>query len=194
MMIMIEKEKEKVYKDLSMFLVKRDQESIKKLIETYGIAYFHSFSRNDTKFLIHLLDYEMIEILKMVIGLGWNINEVDWNQENLLFYSHRLEKHEGLIDFLIQKGIDINHRGDTGFTPFLNAVESRNYDVAKKLYHYGANINAKNNEGDDVILFMKYRMNKEREKEWVALLLSDPERCEESLLKKLQSKRLELLF
>lgn len=53
-----------------------------------------------------------------------------------------------VVQLLIQRGADINHVGNDGFTPLLNAIGIQDENSARILIEHGANINAQNSDGD----------------------------------------------
>jgi len=52
-----------------------------------------------------------------------------------------------LVEFLLNKGIDINNTGGLGMTPLYLAIDHGFYDIAELLINKGANINFKDEDG-----------------------------------------------
>lgn len=189
-----EKQKE-VYAQLERYIEQREEKKIQIIFKKYGIEFFKSFRTHGSGLLQLLLVYDLKKMIEWVVEEGWDVNETSADGDNLLFCAVGLGKYEYLIDYLIEKGIDVNHISEDGYTPILSASAIGEFELGKKLYQHGADINARTEKGKDIVHFITASLfdNKET-KEWIDLLLSEPERCEEKLLKKLKKIRLELLF
>lgn len=187
--------KQEIYRKFKRYIEKDEQEKAKALIEKHGIPCFQFFNEEGMNMLFYSLWYERMDFVEWAIKSGWDINEKDEFGNTLLFCSNELENNESFVDFLIQNGMDVNHVQQMGYTPFLLALDMRCFRLARKLYEHGADVNACTEREDDTLWFIKNRMeNKKERKEWVDLLLSEPERCAEPLLKKLKEMRLEFLY
>lgn len=193
-MFVQEEKKEDVYRRLEEYVKKGDQENIKVLLETYGVLYFQSFSMHEMKLLYCFLTFN-IGLIEWAVKAGYDVNEVSDVGDNLLFYANKLRKNENLVDFLIEQGVNVNHVGEGGYTPILTALEAQNFELAKKLYQNGADVNVRNNIGEDMLYFIIAGANDIAiTKEWIELLLSEPGRCDERLFKKLKALRLKALL
>lgn len=192
-MIMDEKQKE-VYKELEGYVKKGEQGQIEALIKKHGISYFKNFRAHGLGLLFYFMTYQMIDMIKFIVEEGWDVNEVDETGDNLLFFARAFEGNESFVEFLIEKGMNVNHFGGDGYTPILLALEIEVFDLAKKLYQHGADVNVETDEGDDILHYIFAAEDEIIEKEWITMLLNEPERCDEDLLKRLKTLRLKELF
>ncbi len=90
-----------------------------------------------------------LELLNIFINRGVNINEKNNYGESLL---HIAVAHADIqtIQALLEKGLSVNGKTKYGYTPIWNVCEAEenNREIVDLLLSHGANINARDNEGD----------------------------------------------
>lgn len=191
MMNMMDEKQNEVYEKLEGYIKKGKQNKFKTLVEKHGISYFKNFKSDGVGLLHYLFIYDLVDIMEWIVGAGWDVNELDKDGQNLLFYPKKL----GLdfVEFLIQNGINVNHIGEVGYTPILNAIPYRDHDLVKMLYQNGADINAIADDGAGALELVIESTNRDKKSinKWIDLFLNEPNRCDEDLLKRLKSTRLE---
>lgn len=97
--------------------------------------------------------HERLEILKLFITRGVNINIVDEIKENTIL--HSCIDDLPIVDYVLKNGININVQNKNGKTELYACIKKINDDiycqtkclVVKKLIKYGANVNIANNKG-----------------------------------------------
>lgn len=90
---------------------------------------------------------ESKESLRILIKNGLKVNNQNENGNTALHFINRLNR-EQLIIFLINNGAYVNIQNNAGKTPIFYA---RDIDVAKLLITYGANLDIKDNNGQNAI-------------------------------------------
>lgn len=179
---------------------KEYMEKMKQMIREHGKSYFETYGEG---LFFTAAAFRYTEIVELFLELGTDVNGIDRNGSNVLVYvlENSLEVYE-LVAFFVEKGVDVNTVEKGRNSPLLKAIEYDLYEVGELLYKHGADLNVSyhgtimfGEKCDDygVIEQLKYVDRGERKK-WVDLLLQNPERCEEKLLKKLKAKRMEFLI
>ena len=85
-----------------------------------------------------------------------NINVVDNEGYNLLYWCWRLYNNKELLLFLINRGIDINHYDFQGETLLIHTCRSGDFDTTKLLLENGANVNHSDYNSDTALLWASY--------------------------------------
>lgn len=104
--------------------------------------------------LINLAKSNEIEISQKLIELiknGANHNCVDKEGNNLLSYAVQ-EKNYNLTDYLIKKGVDVNHKNKKGQTPLMFANDLAQTDL---LIRNKATIDIKDKSGKHLLMYLK---------------------------------------
>lgn len=96
-----------------------------------------------TNGVFDILDEELIEQIKMVE----DINAVGRNGRTLLIHA-ALYNRIDVASYLLENGADILIKDANGFTALHAAVNSRSYEITKKLLVHGAPVNMKDNFGN----------------------------------------------
>ncbi|WAH71140.1 ankyrin repeat protein [Eptesipox virus] len=103
-----------------------------------------------------------ITLVKLLIKLGANINDVDVNG-NTLFHMLRLHPTTiNLVKLFLEKGLDINAQNKNGDTPLHVLCSKTLLNTHVKFYiDNGANVNAQNKNGDTPLhVYFKSNTNK----------------------------------
>ncbi|WOI21813.1 ankyrin repeat domain-containing protein [Nonlabens ulvanivorans] len=88
-----------------------------------------------------------VEMFKYLESLGIAINVVGDNGRNPLHRIAYRSNDLSLLQYFIDKGVDINLQDNGGDSPFMNAANSNTLQVVKYLYPKVKNINAKDQNG-----------------------------------------------
>lgn len=102
-----------------------------------------------------------IEVYQYFDTLELDFTLVNNNGQNALHNIVSGAKDEAIIDFFINKGIDVNKKDNKGNTAFLNAAKGNNLLALKKLTPLTKDINQQNREGFAAITFATQRVNLE---------------------------------
>jgi len=93
------------------------------------------------------------EVSKYLIESGADVKVKDGNKYDALLYAVDYRQNE-LIKILLDKGADIESTDYAGMTPLAKAVwQTSDVDSVKLLIKMGANVNAKNDEGQTILDF-----------------------------------------
>lgn len=88
-----------------------------------------------------------------------NLNDTDTNQNTLLFYAINAQDYE-LIEWLIEKNVDINWQNDSFQTPLFLAIRESDYKIIEFLLKNGSDTEIKN-ESNDTVLILSCSLNDE---------------------------------
>ena len=91
-------------------------------------------------------------LLELLIQNGADINFKTDKNENLLIFAARNNSNEAVVDYFLNKGFDKNYVTTEGETPILAAAQNPNFMVMEKLIQSGANLNAVNNNKQNVLM------------------------------------------
>lgn len=182
-----------VYKQMQDFIENGKEGRIKELIQGHGISYFEDFQISGVPILCLAVDFEYEMLVKWLIEKDWNIEETDDLGNTALFYAAR-DRREDLLLYLIEKGSHINHQCNIGYTVLIEALDTGEFKIAKTLYEKGVDVNKRDDEGKSFLDYLWKISDKKEQSEWLNRCLEEPERFDETLLKQIQAKRLELLF
>lgn len=104
--------------------------------------------------------------------LKFFIDKVTKSEENLLaselLHTSSTNGHEKIVEFLLDRGIDVNIKDPTGATPLLHATKKNRISIMEMLLENGADPNIKNTLGEPLIhtiytdqlkfdMFLKYK-------------------------------------
>ncbi|MCG8569015.1 MAG: ankyrin repeat domain-containing protein [Spirochaetes bacterium] len=98
----------------------------------------------------------LYEPLKKLVDKGMNFKEYDNLGRNALMVALYKNRHDRIIEYLINLGIDVNEKDDNGDTPLL--MISRFADSASHmeiLVKYGADVNIKDRKGKTALDYVK---------------------------------------
>jgi ankyrin repeat protein len=87
---------------------------------------------------------DRIEMVKLLIGVGADVNAKDDFGDTLLMYAARGGSLE-TVNLFIAKGLDVNARAKDGITALMFAAGIGKYEVVKTLVQKGADIDVKDN-------------------------------------------------
>lgn len=107
---------------------------------------------NDEKLFGYLplhiaVEADNIEIIKLFLDHGADINAVDGMKQNCLFKTYNIETAK----YLIEHGANVNQIDEYGAIPLFNVTWY--YDLAKLYIEKGTNIYHKDKEGDGVLFY-----------------------------------------
>ncbi|WP_308992944.1 ankyrin repeat domain-containing protein [Mariniflexile litorale] len=102
-----------------------------------------------------------LEVYHYFDGLGLNLTLTNKEGQNALHNIASNTKDVAIVDFFINKGIDIHQEDNDGNTAFLNAAKGNNNLVLQKLAPLTKNINQQNKEGFSAITYATQRINLE---------------------------------
>ena len=136
--------------EILYFFYKDDVTKLQEIIKNgFDITTLHI---NNFSPLMLSARFNSYKILKFLISIGMNLNEIGETSETLLGYAS-YENSIEVVQVLLENGIDVNIRDGYGNTPLLKATSywrhgSRycedNYAMVKLLIENGADVNAKN--------------------------------------------------
>jgi ankyrin repeat protein len=93
---------------------------------------------------LHLY-YQQREIIELLLDHGFDINELDQNNNTIL---HKVcQFSTDIAELLLNRNIDVNARNNKGQTALHIACEKKNINIVKLLIDYNADIDALTNEG-----------------------------------------------
>lgn len=117
----------------------------------------NSQGRTRLSYPVMKADVQTLKILLDFFDL--DINQVDWNGSTLLHLAaicNRENSHLGMIDFLLNKGADINTRNYKGNSILHHLVKKFDIEQIKLFSSYGADVNLKNDK-NEIPLFKAIR-------------------------------------
>eukprot|EP00752_Nemacystus_decipiens_P011987 g10627.t1 len=85
-----------------------------------------------------------IDVMRVLIERGADVNAVDWYQWTPLHQAALLNRDE-TIDVLVEAGANIEARDDTGRTPLHCTASNRPHDALLALLKHGAHVNTQDN-------------------------------------------------
>ena len=96
-----------------------------------------------------------LERFNFLIERGADVYAVDQQQRNVLLWQIENSGSLAMIKALVEQyRFDVNQPDDAGTSPLMLAVKRGNLDVAKYLVNRGANVNAADNEGRNVLFYL----------------------------------------
>lgn len=97
-------------------------------------------------------DRDDVDLARVVVEAGANINEKDRNGNTALHYCVYYKNYE-LADFLIKSGVDLDIQDNNGNTPLLLASYHSDKISSKLLIDNGSNKTIKNRNGESFFDF-----------------------------------------
>ncbi|CAD5222211.1 unnamed protein product [Bursaphelenchus xylophilus] len=100
-------------------------------------------------------------VVSVLNGYDGEINKdlVDGTQWNALIVASRLG-HIGLVDLLLNKGIDINHQDVEGLSALSHAILNEQFSLASQLINRKADINVVDKDGNTLLHLLAIHHNK----------------------------------
>lgn len=89
------------------------------------------------------------DIVNFILDKGYNQVDNDYNPLNAASYSG----HKDILELLIQKGADINHRDSSGQTPLVMACIGKRKDIVRWLIEIGADVDKRTCEGPTPLMW-----------------------------------------
>lgn len=146
---------------LFYFSIKRNIEVMRYLIEQQGANVNTKASAGDTILFNSCLNGNL-ELVEYLIEHGADIDVTDNDGENILIDACENGNLE-LVKYLVEeKKMDVNAKDKYGQTVLLFTCQCGNIDIVKYLVEHGADVNAKFNDGQTLLLWAKkYSFDKE---------------------------------
>lgn len=98
-----------------------------------------------SKYMDHACEQADLKTVESLLSSGYNVNEDALHEPPLVLASYY--GHSELLEYLIQKGADVNARGDEEYTALHLASEAGDTQMVKILLDAGAKINTRSNNG-----------------------------------------------
>lgn len=146
---------DRAYTPLQSAIAQGQNEAVKILLDSEADIYAGGIGRSA---FFQALDHGNIEVVEMFLGRGTNINEPDVIGWYPIIYAAR-QCNYGLMEFLIEKGADVNVRDNNEDTPLM--IIAYKYesgvgmdspaDLTKLLIKAGEDIDAKGRGGWSVL-------------------------------------------
>lgn len=171
---------------------KDKEEEILKMIEKCSLDELKGLSVGGVTILEHFVVEEKVDIVKILVEKGLDVNQNVLNGDNLLYYTAAsLGGGTEILQYLIEKGIHMNILSDpkNGFTPLMWSGYFSNWEQAKILIENGADPYLVSKEENPFIMHV-IRFGS---KEWVSYFLKQKDVFLEEEIKQLKARRLELL-
>lgn len=98
------------------------------------------------------LEKEKTEICKSILNSGIDVNSKTLQGVPLLCVATRNDSKE-MLELLLEKGADINEVSeDRGYSPVMDAVWRKNYEIAKLLIDRGADLSIMSSDGQSILV------------------------------------------
>ena len=91
------------------------------------------------------------QCVRLLLEHGADINQVDYCGSSLLHEVCYMPENTEFLDLVLQNQPKIDNQSGDGDTALLIALEDREFCMATKLIHYGANIHIKENSGHNAL-------------------------------------------
>ena len=134
----------------------------------------NTFSNNNYA-LFSIVDKNDIELVKIFLDNGAEINICDCNGRNCLFYlmkvantNNNLIDRKPLCSLLLGRGIKMNLNDNNGFTPLMEAINKNYNSIMDMFIKFGADVNIINFKNGNTAMHYAV-MNKNREAIWTLL-------------------------
>jgi ankyrin repeat protein len=92
-------------------------------------------------------DQDRDELVRLLVTSGADVNSVDWRGEPVLL---RVVRNAALVEFLLERGANVDASAPSGETPLLKATASGWFDSVKVLVAHGADRNPHHASGQAV--------------------------------------------
>lgn len=102
--------------------------------------------------LMYASSYGDLEICKILIDRGANINNLSNDGNTALLYASK-NGNPDIVKLLLNQGININIQNKYGISSLMRAVNYGNTEVVKLLLESGANLDLKDNNGNSVFAY-----------------------------------------
>ena len=98
-----------------------------------------------------------IDVYQYLAKLGLQVDIVDWEGRTPLHNLAASNKDPQIIEFFLEKGVNVNQVDESGNTAFLNAVRGNNLVLAEKLAPMVSDINHSNHDGYSALTYAVMR-------------------------------------
>jgi len=114
---------------------------------------------------ISFSDLTMVKLLVEEFDAEINKGAYDYMTPIYKLSYHKTQKTEGMVDYLLNNGADVNIAIDTGKTPLMSAAQDGSMEIVKKLLEHGADANAKDLDDSNVFFWLGYYDGEQKTKE-----------------------------
>ena len=103
----------------------------------------------------------LIDIVKMLLEHGANVNLADFDGDTALLCACQHTKYDGsqfaerkteIVKILLKHEADVNIQNENGVTSLMSATQSGNVKIVKMLLEHGANVNIKSSIGNTALM------------------------------------------
>ncbi|KAK6958880.1 ankyrin repeat protein [Biomphalaria glabrata] len=135
-------------KDILTFLISKGADVNSKIVKQ---SYYSSSRQPSFVYPLHLsVAKENLDLIKLLIESGADIDIVDSNGDTPLFYACS-KKNVEILKYLLTTGAEINTTNDFGKTPIFVTVELNQVLHFKMLLKWGADVSVCDKEGNSLI-------------------------------------------
>ena len=117
---------------------------------------------NEDHFILDLINYKIntfenpIDHLRFLVEKGVHLKAVDNYDKKGVLHKLKYLQMKDVLRFLVQNGVDVNMKDKAGYTPLMDTVSQNDItkiklDYIKELIALGADVNAKNNDGQTAL-------------------------------------------
>lgn len=203
----------KIHKKMEVATEKQDLKTVEYLLHEYGHEYFSDLligseggmEISGVKIGVKMLHYAVrqnnMDFVKLLIENGWDVNEIDFFNGNVLFYAIRFGIDQKIITYLIQKGVDIHYRSKSGKTTLMMCIHHSNFATGEVLMRSGIGLDGKcKYNGNAIEMLERYAgrkimmIEKEDVNRWMDMFHRNQSFLNEESVKILKMKRLQCLF
>lgn len=103
----------------------------------HQFVYYHTYDKNYG---------DDLEICEILLNTGLRVNDTD-EQGNTLLHLALMRRNPRLVEFFIEKGADVNHKGNKRILPLTLAAQYGTEEIIDLLLVNGADVNVQNCEG-----------------------------------------------
>jgi len=127
-------------------------ESVRELIESFGLSYSQAWS-DGYVLLLDALKFEHAEVAKLLLTNGSKVNSNNKNPTDTPHYFAVTNGDIEIVEMLLDRGANVNAQSKDGTTVLHLAVETVHEKTVKLLLEYGVNVDAEDKDGKTLLHF-----------------------------------------
>lgn len=127
--------------------VKEAIKKVKDINETFSFNKPEFTIDHATALIIAIINNVDIEIIKLLVEKGADVNYEDENKNTPFLYSTLYYKNPDILDFLIKKGADPNHKNILGANALMISLYNDEVKILNKVIELKADVNSQNRGG-----------------------------------------------